>query len=148
MAVEQCGSRLPTSGLPTNPEIHHTPVLQRSPKPTGGVWVISTSVSAGTWSWSWWGSWWGWRWKIFLTMRQKMVLTCCHFLRQSAPLGRLNAHPLNSGCHGVPGVTFVLFKSYTLSWRSWWLWYNVCVISIFSKPNNYPYFYFEYLKSQ
>ena len=27
----------------------HTPVLQRSPKPTGGVCVISTSVSAGTW---------------------------------------------------------------------------------------------------
>ena len=29
-------------------DLHPTPVLQRSPKPTGGVWVISTSVSAGT----------------------------------------------------------------------------------------------------
>ena len=29
-------------------DLRPTPVLQRSPKPTGGVWVISTSVSAGT----------------------------------------------------------------------------------------------------
>ena len=28
--------------------------------------------------------------------------TFCHFWRQSAPLGRLKAQPLNSGCHGVP----------------------------------------------
>ena len=82
-------------------DLRPTPVLQRSPKPTGGVWVIRTSVSAGTW----------------LSLNeddddycedddeQKPGLektTCCHFFRQSAPLGRLKAHPLNSGCHGVP----------------------------------------------
>ena len=48
------------------------------------------------WLWRWLLR--GWRWAE--TWFRKT--TCCHFFRQSAPLGRLKAHPLNSGCHGVP----------------------------------------------
>ena len=45
---------------------------------------------------------------MVMTTRLKMMVTCCHFRRQSAPLGRLKAHPLNSGCHGVPGNLIIM----------------------------------------
>ena len=58
------------------------PVLQRSPKPSGGPWVMRTSVSSGI---------------------------RFHFLRHSSPRLRLNAQPPNSGCHGEPwsGLVFI-----------------------------------------
>ena len=48
---------------------------------------------------------WGWRWLLrgwWWAETRFRKTTCCHFFRQSAPLGRLKAHPLNSGCQGVP----------------------------------------------
>ena len=69
------GLTRPCSSSSRSRQPARSPEEQRSPWPSGGPCVTTTSVPVGI---------------------------CRHLARHPSPRGRLNAHPQNSGCHGLP----------------------------------------------